>query len=128
MKRKLVILDDEPSISMIIELNLSDEYNIESLQDKDQFSEHLQSNSMDALILDLNLSGESGKSIISEVRKAKYNLVDCNIPIIVLSGEDSTDEKISCLQLGADDYLVKPFNPIELQARMKRIFSRINVG
>tara|TARA_Y100000814_G_scaffold161649_1_gene118056 strand:+ start:51 stop:437 length:387 start_codon:yes stop_codon:yes gene_type:complete len=126
MKRRLAIIDDEPSISMIIELNLSEDYQITSLQDLDEFNQHIQENEVDALVLDLNLSGESGKDLIPLVRGAKFNRVNANIPIVVLSGEDSTDEKITCLNEGADDYLVKPFNPMELKARINRIFARIH--
>lgn len=126
MKRRLAIIDDEPSISMIIELNLSEDYQITSLQDLDEFNQHIQENEVDALVLDLNLSGESGKDLIPLVRGAKFDRVNANIPIVVLSGEDSTDEKITCLNEGADDYLVKPFNPMELKARINRIFARIH--
>ena len=111
---------------MIIELNLSEDYQITSLQDLDEFNQHIQENEVDALVLDLNLSGESGKDLIPLVRGAKFNRVNANIPIVVLSGEDSTDEKITCLNEGADDYLVKPFNPMELKARINRIFARIH--
>ncbi|MGB0165217.1 MAG: response regulator transcription factor, partial [Luteibaculum sp.] len=126
MKRKLGILDDEPSISMIIELNLSDEYSIHAFQDKESFDVFVAKESLDALILDLNLAGNSGKDVITEIRNSNHPTLASSIPIIILSGEDSTQEKISCLNEGADDYLVKPFNPMELKARMNRIFSRIN--
>ena len=128
MKKKLAILDDEPSISMIIELNLGKEYEINSLLNIDEFNQHILNHSVDALVLDLNLSGESGRPIIAQIRNTKLATVKSNIPIVVLSGEDSTDEKISCLKDGADDYLVKPFNPMELMARINRIFERINEG
>lgn len=128
MKKKLAILDDEPSISMIIELNLGKEYEINSLLNIDEFNQHILNHSVDALVLDLNLSGESGRPIIAQIRNKKLATVKSNIPIVVLSGEDSTDEKISCLKDGADDYLVKPFNPMELMARINRIFERINEG
>lgn len=128
MKKKLAILDDEPSISMIIELNLGKEYEINSLLNIDEFNQHILNHPVDALVLDLNLSGESGRPIIAQIRNKKLATVKSNIPIVVLSGEDSTDEKISCLKDGADDYLVKPFNPMELMARINRIFERINEG
>ncbi|TXC77119.1 response regulator transcription factor [Luteibaculum oceani] len=126
MKKKLVIVDDEPSISMIIELNLSNDYSIESFLEKSQFIEYANQNAIDALVLDLNLNGESGKTLIPLIRNGEFEKVNPLIPIVVLSGEDSTEEKINCLEDGADDYLVKPFNPLELKARMKRIFSRMH--
>lgn len=126
MKRKLAILDDEPSIAMIIELNLNDSFEINSFQDKDSFETHAAENEIDALILDLNLAGESGRALIGEIRQGHFAKLNSKIPIVILSGEESTSEKIQCLQIGADDYLVKPFNPVELKVRIQRIFSRID--
>ena len=62
-----------------------------------------------------------GLQVIEQVKSSGFFNT---IPILILSGEDNTDSKIECLEAGADDYLVKPFNPRELEARLKNILRR----
>lgn len=72
----------------------------------------------DLLILDLNLPKKDGFSVCEEIRKESF------IPIIVLSARNNEDDKVRALELGADDYISKPFSPRELIARIKAILKR----
>ena len=77
----------------------------------------------DILIVDINLPGGSGLELIREVKKQQKN-----IGIIVISARNSTDNKIEGLELGADDYMTKPFDMAELVARVKALLRRRNFG
>lgn len=74
--------------------------------------------SFDLIILDLNLPKKDGFSVCEEVRKTSI------IPIIILSARDNEDDKVRALELGADDYISKPFSPRELVARIGAILKR----
>lgn len=73
----------------------------------------------DLIILDINLPKKDGFSVCKEIRE------DSIVPIIVLSARDSEDDKVRALELGADDYISKPFSPRELMARIKTILKRL---
>src|ERR1051325_2279751 len=76
----------------------------------------------DIIIADLNTPVVNGLELIEQVKSSGFF---SSIPILILSGEENTESKIACLEAGADDYLVKPFNPRELEARLKNILRRI---
>ncbi|MEM1135934.1 MAG: response regulator, partial [Bacteroidota bacterium] len=72
----------------------------------------------DIIVLDLGLPGQNGKSFLLELKKQEYL---AEIPIIVLSGDDKSDTKINMLKAGAEDFIVKPFNPEELEIKLERL-------
>lgn len=74
---------------------------------------------IDLIILDLNLPKKDGFSVCSSIRESS------NIPIIILSARDSEDDKVRALELGADDYIAKPFSPRELVARVRTVLKRL---
>ena len=76
----------------------------------------------DLIVLDLVLPGQSGKSFLTELKKQKA-LAD--IPVIVLSGNDKSNTRIDMLKAGADDFIIKPFNPEELEIKIAKITSKI---
>ena len=76
----------------------------------------------DLIISDLHTPVMNGFELIKQLKAGElFN----DIPIVVLSGEDNSEMRIKCLDAGADDYVVKPFNPRELESRIKVIFRRI---
>lgn len=77
----------------------------------------------DAIVTDLNLPDEDGKGFITYL---KTNPLYLNIPLIVLSGEEKSQSRIECLKLGADDYVMKPFHPEELQLRIEKQLSSVS--
>ena len=75
----------------------------------------------DIIISDFYTPVVNGLQVIEQVKSSGFF---ATIPILILSGDDNTETKIQCLEAGADDYLVKPFNPAELEARLKNILRR----
>lgn len=79
-------------------------------------------NDADFIIADLNMPNLNGKEFIKVIRST--NLFS-EVPITILSGTDESKERIECLNLGADDFMMKPFNPMEVHAKIKAILRRV---
>lgn len=82
-----------------------------------------QGNLPDVIVADMNMPEMNGFEFILQIRSSGLYR---DIPLIMLSGNENTADKIKCLNAGADDYLIKPFNPEELEARINNIFRRMN--
>ena len=117
-KRSMLLVDDESAIGLIIQIQFSKDYNITVLKNGlDAIKWLLDGNIPDLIVLDLNMPEMNGIQFLKEVRKYRFFK---NIPMIVLSGEESSSKKIEAFASGANDYLTKPFNPAELRVRMER--------
>ncbi|WP_058484887.1 response regulator transcription factor [Defluviitalea phaphyphila] len=114
MKNIVLIVDDEKEIRDAIEIYLKNE-GIDVLKAKDGIEaiEILKHNEVHLIIMDIMMPKQDGISTTFKIRKDK------NIPIIMLSAKSEDTDKILGLQIGADDYVTKPFNPVELVARVK---------
>lgn len=113
MSYKILIADDEPEIRSLLRLYLENEgYEIMEAEDGQQALDLLHRCSLDLCILDIMMPKVDGFHVLQEIRK------DSNIPVMILSAKDAASEKILGLNLGADDYLAKPFNPLEAVARV----------
>ena len=121
MKYNILVSDDEREILEIIELYLDKEgYNIITAGDGNRALEIINSDiELHLVILDIMMPGIDGYKLIKEVRK-KYN-----IPVIFISAKNQDTDKILGLDLGADDYISKPFNPLELVARVNAQIRRV---
>lgn len=120
--KKILVVDDKTSISKLIVQFLSKTFDVESKEDGLQALAWLQDGNIPELILtDLQMPNLDGKELISHVKSSGFFK---DIPIIVLSSRDSSNDRIECLKLGAEDYMVKPFNPEELLIRIERVLSR----
>lgn len=120
--KTIIIVDDEPDILQLIEVNLSREnMEVRTYLDGRVFLKELPRLSPDLLVLDIMLPGIDGYEIC---RKLKENDKTRGIPIIMLSAKDEVIDKVLGLELGADDYLAKPFVPKELLARIKAVLRR----
>lgn len=119
---KIYIADDEKNIRELIDGFLTnDGFEVKAFENGDDLlAEFLQSPS-DMVILDIMMDGTDGLTICSQIR-SKHN-----VPIIIVSARDSELDRITGFTLGGDDYLVKPFSPIELVARVKAIFRRVSL-
>ncbi len=118
----LLIIDDEPSICKILEHFLKNDFNVVVKHDGSEGMQWLEAgNDTDLIIADLNMPDLSGKEML---RITKASNLYRDIPIIILSGSDESSERIACLDLGADDFMLKPFNPLEIQAKVKAILRR----
>ena len=120
---KIIVVEDEMTMQLVLKKYLGNEYEVEIFKDGiDAMAFLQQGNIPDLVISDLNTPVMGGLDLTKQ-------LIACdlfkNIPIVILSGEESSEMIIKCLEAGADDYLVKPFNPKELEARLKVVLRRI---
>ena len=114
MDKTILVVDDEKPIADILQFNLVKEgYKVICAYDGDEALEKVEEIKPDLMLLDIMLPKRDGMEVCREVRK-KYDL-----PIIMLTAKDSEIDKVLGLELGADDYITKPFNPLELIARVK---------
>jgi len=113
-KTKILIVDDEPQILRALRAGLTAQgYEVVSAADGEEALDKASAELPDAIILDLNLPRKSGLDVCRELREWS------SAPIIVLSVRDSERDKVTALDLGADDYLTKPFGTNELLARLR---------
>jgi DNA-binding response OmpR family regulator len=117
---KILVIEDERELSNSIIHYLEEEkYNCEMSLDFYSAREKIHSNSYDCILLDINLPGGNGLALLKELKKK--NKSD---GVIIISARNSLDDKIEGLNLGADDYLAKPFHLAELGARVKALIRR----
>ncbi|MGT2846232.1 response regulator YycF [Streptococcus massiliensis] len=117
--KKILVVDDEKPISDIIKFNMVKEgYEVVTAFDGREALEQFEAEKPDILILDLMLPELDGLEVARTIRKTS------NVPIIVLSAKDSEFDKVIGLEIGADDYVTKPFSNRELQARVKALLRR----
>jgi DNA-binding response OmpR family regulator len=122
-KLKLLIVDDEASTRKVLEHFLNKEFDVTVKNDGMEGMNWLDAgNDTDFIIADLNMPNLDGKEFVKVVRAS--NLFS-NVPIIILSGTDESKERIECLNLGADDFMLKPFNPMEVHAKIRAILRRV---
>ena len=118
---RIMVVDDDPNIAQLIRLYLESEgYRVEHYLDGVSCVESFKSNPPNLVILDIVLPGMDGWDVCKEIRKVS------DVPIIMLTAKGETFDKVLGLELGADDYIVKPFDPKELVARVKAVLRRSN--
>src|SRR3982074_432560 len=119
---KVLVVDDEIHIVELARLYLTREgYEVEGVGDGDQAMARFSQLKPDLVVLDIMLPGRDGLSICKEIRKQSQ------VPIIMLTARDEVTDKVVGLEVGADDYLTKPFHPQELVARAKALLRRARV-
>jgi DNA-binding response OmpR family regulator len=117
---RILVIEDDPSILRGLQLNLGMEgYTVRSSMDGAQGLAMARSESPDLVIVDVMLPSLGGLEIVSEIRKD-----DPDLPVLILSAKGQESDKVAGLQLGADDYLVKPFGLKELLARVDALLRR----
>lgn len=116
---KVLIVDDKQTIAKIIQVYIADTFDCVYFDDPIKAIAWLQEGNMpDLIVSDINMPNMSGVEFLDY---AKKNDLYKAIPFVILSGEDSTSQKIALLEKGAEDYISKPFNPMELKVRLKKI-------
>ena len=116
---RILVLDDDPEICELIQAYLQQQgFAVDTVQSGEALDSYLQDHTVDLLVLDLMLPGEHGLTIAQRVKK------DLDLPIIIISAQGDDVDRIVGLELGADDYLAKPFNPRELLARIRAVLRR----
>ena len=114
MSKKILVVDDEKPIADILQFNLKKEgYQVVCAYNGDEALKKVEEDQPDLMLLDIMLPNKDGMEVCREIRK-KYDF-----PIIMLTAKDSEIDKVLGLELGADDYVTKPFSTRELIARVK---------
>ena len=117
---KILIIEDEPSLREVIEREMRGEgYGVESASDFLSAETKIAGYSYDCILLDIMLPGGSGLDLLAKLRDAgrREN-------VIIISARDAVDDRVAGLELGADDYLAKPFHMAELVARVRSVLRR----
>ena len=115
----LIVEDEDVTRFNLRNLFEAEDYQVSEAIDGDSMEKQLQSNNVNLVIMDINLPGKNGLLLARELTKNN------NLALIFLTGRDSDIDKILGLEIGADDYLTKPFNPRELTIRARNILNRI---
>ncbi len=122
MKKKILVIDDELSIRMLLENYLSKKYEVVTKVDGQEGIKYLEEGNMPHLIVaDIQMPNLDGYEFLKQLKASGFFK---DIPIIMLSGIESSQERVKFLKMGADDYIVKPFNPEELSLRIDNLISR----
>ncbi len=115
----VLAVDDDPSVRQMIADYLSDnEVRVTTLASGREIADAMARETIDLLVLDLRLPGEDGMQIARKLRE------ESDVPIIMLTGRKDEADRVMGLELGADDYLTKPFSPRELLARIRALLRR----
>lgn len=123
MKEKILIVEDEKDIVKMLDYNLKKEgFKIQSADDGEEALDLAHRELPDLVILDLMLPGMNGLEVCKELKKEPKT---AHIPIIMLTAKSQESDKIVGLELGADDYVTKPFSPRELVARIRAVLRRM---
>ena len=116
----ILVVEDEEKLRNLLQGFLKRSgFNVEMAEDAKEMDKHMQQNAFDLLIVDLMLPGESGFSITKRVHD------QLNIPIIILSAMADEESRVTGLEMGAEDYITKPFNPKELLERVYSVLHKV---
>jgi len=122
MKRALIVEDDPDIVELIDHYLRAEGFEVEGIGDGRHALERLRGGSHDVVILDLQLPGMDGLSLCAELRRDKRTRT---LPVIMLTARGDEADRVVGLEVGADDYVVKPFSPKELVARVRALMRRL---
>lgn len=116
----ILVVDDEPAIVAVVRGRLEQEgFAVQAVASGEEALAHVEADPPDLVVLDVMLPGLDGFEVLRRLRTQ-----DCTVPVVMLTARDEDVDKIIGLELGADDYLAKPFNPRELSARIRAVLRR----
>ena len=119
---KVLIIEDEEAIANLVKINLTAEgYHCTCAYDGKAGADYLEKEAFDLILLDIMLPEEDGLSILN---KLKGNAATAHIPVIMLTAKGSEFDKVTGLDMGADDYVAKPFGTMELISRIRAVLRR----
>jgi len=122
VKPRILIVDDDPDILDVLEISLSEEnYEILKAMDGEEAIRIIKSKPLDLVLLDYAIPKMNGRQVCMEVKK---DILLRHLPIIMVTGKGEVSDKVGGIDAGADDYIVKPFEPKELLARIRMILRR----
>lgn len=117
MKKKVLVIDDELTMRTLLEFFLGSKYEVTSVGSVIEALAWLDDNLPDLIISDIQMEGLDGFEFVKTVRTRGYTK---HTPIIMLSSQSESKERVKCYKLGAQDYITKPFNPEELEEVVKK--------
>ncbi|HET7746321.1 MAG TPA: response regulator, partial [Vicinamibacteria bacterium] len=121
--RRALVVEDDPDIVELVTLYLTREgWEVESLGDGRAALQRLRERPADLVILDLQLPGRDGLAVCAELRADPATR---RVPVVMLTARGDEADRVVGLEMGADDYVVKPFSPKELVARVRALFRRL---
>ena len=121
--RRALVVEDDPDIVELVSLYLGKEgFQVDSIGDGRAALQQVRATPYDLLILDLQLPGMDGLTLCGEVRRSPQSR---HVPVVMLTARADETDRIVGLEMGADDYVVKPFSPKELVARVRALFRRV---
>lgn len=122
MSKLIYSIEDDENIGYVINKTLTNSgYDVKTFVSSTPFYKELDKQIPDVLLLDIMLPGESGLEVLEKIRKdSRYS----NIYVIIVSAKDSEFDKVTGLDLGADDYIAKPFSILELTSKINAVFRR----
>lgn len=123
MEKILIVEDDRAVQRALKHLLVSEDYRVETAGDGTSALEAFRSSGPDLVILDLRLPGKPGREVCREIKQTSPS-----VPVIILSAKTDVTDKVLLLELGADDYVTKPFSPRELLARVRAAMRRVKTG
>ena len=116
-RKNVLIVDDEPHIVNLIKLSLNkDKYDVTGAYSGREALLHIEKNTPDLVVLDLMMPGVNGYELCKALRE---NSKTRNVPVLILSAKSQMNDKLHAIDVGADDYMTKPFDPMELVKRIK---------
>ena len=122
MPARILIVDDDPDIRDILRLTLAEEnYEVIEAADGEEAIKAITTKSLDLVLLDYKIPKIDGREVCRQIKK---DLLLSHLPIIMVTGKGDIDDKIGGIDAGADDYVVKPFEPKELLARIRMVLRR----
>jgi len=120
-RRNILIVDDEPHIVNLVKLSLDrNKYNVSGAYSAREALRLVESGVPDVIIVDIMMPGVNGYELCQALRE---NAGTKHVPIIILSAKGQMNDKLHAIDVGADDYITKPFDPMELERRI-----RLNLG
>jgi DNA-binding response OmpR family regulator len=123
MKRRILIVDDDQGLSRVLSDNLAYcGFDVRCVANGDEALTHVRAYSPDLVLLDVMLPGTSGFQLCSLIRQGGRT------PVVMLTARDQKSDKVKGLELGADDYITKPFDFEELQARIRAVLRRARLN
>ncbi len=125
MKHQILVIDDEQTICFLLDNILNNTYDVIIKRDGLEALEWLEGNLPDLIICDIQMPNIDGYQFLEKIRQRGYTK---HTPVIMLSGSESSPDRVRCYRLGAQDFLAKPFNPEELEELIKKNLDPIQIA
>lgn len=115
-----MVVEDDPAARALTAATFGDAWNVIEVGDTGAADTALRSHDVEVMLLDIGLPGGDGLELLSRLRRNRH----ANLPVLIVSGRGDTVDRVVGLRMGADDYIVKPFEPSELRARVDAVLRR----